>query len=725
MRFGLGGVRGAGSLLFGVLIAVACGGSVSGEEGTGGAAGGGGFGAGGSGGFGGTAPVGGFGGTVITGGTGGKDAGKDAKTGGTGGYVDPGCPDSAPPPPIKECDPFGPNTCPTGEGCYPFVQYPTKPCDHEVFGAVCAPVGTGKQGDACGATNCAAGFVCVVTGQGTECVQLCDLFGAAKCPPGTSRPRRCRAAGTLYFRRALVALGLAVVCAPVATVSCGSKSGLRIEDRDAATDANVDALPDGPMPACISDDDCVTEDLCHRRTCQEGKCSAPVELECDDEDPCTEDTCVPELGACDFRELALDQDGDGFKGPRPGFAPGAPGSCGDDCDDTSAKAYPGGTEVCDGVDNNCNGVVDEGMSYVPVGKGDVRVSGLDQMQAGHGGIAWSGELYAAAYAGQKSAWRTYVKGLASDGSTKLGDSPITNVPSDTFTGPIVWTGNIFGTAWEDRRDNDYEIYFNRIDAGGKKLGPDLRVTNADGFSLHASMIWNGAEFVLVWDDRRNGQNDYRVYGQRIDVDGKMLGGNVELTGPNIRAESPRIAEGEKTLGMVFNMVTPISKKVGFRTLAPDLTTPSSVVTISDDSAVDASIVWNKDRYVVAYSKRPNIPGDAIWGATVKEDGTLLVKEKKLTSGAKFARTQSLLPLGDRLLLLWADDHDGNYELYSQMLNNELEVISPRKRVTNDPSDTVAPVAVFGPEGDVGVLFDDRRTGAWQVYFTRLSCVAGN
>ena len=366
------------------------------------------------------------------------------------------------------------------------------------------------------------------------------------------------------------------------------------------------------------------------------------------------------------------------------------------------------------------------MSVGLIGGGDVRVSGLDQIQAGHGGIAYSGEFYAAAYAGQKDAWRTYVKGLKSDGKTQFGDSPITSVPSDTLTGPIVWTGAIFGTAWEDRRDNDYEIYFNRIDKQGKKLGPDLRVTNADGFSLHASMIWNGAEFVMVWDDRRNGQNDYRVYGQRIDVEGKLIGGNVELTGPNIRAESPRIAEGEKTLGMTFNMVTPAAKKVGIRTLAPDLTSPSQVITLSDDSAVDPSIIWNKDRYIVAYSKRPGgVPGSSIWGAVVKEDGTVLVKEKMLTSGAKFARTQWMLPLGDRMLLLWADDHDGNYELYTQMMSNQLEVISPRKRVTNDPSDTVAPVAVFGPEGDVGVLFDDRRTGSWQAYFTRLTCVAGN
>jgi len=162
------------------------------------------------------------------------------------------------------------------------------------------------------------------------------------------------------IRRALIALGAAFVCAPVLTVSCGSKSGLYLGATDAGPDAAKDAPADVFTPDCVFDEDCMTGDPCERSVCQEGKCSVPVPLQCNDDDPCTEDSCLPETGQCDFRELALDQDGDGFKGPRPGFAAGAPGSCGDDCDDTSKKAYPGGTEVCDGVDNNCNGVIDEG-----------------------------------------------------------------------------------------------------------------------------------------------------------------------------------------------------------------------------------------------------------------------------------------------------------------------------------------------------------------------------
>jgi hypothetical protein len=131
---------------------------------------------------------GGEGGTIIpVGGEGGggspADGGKDALD----EFFDPGCPDAGPPVEDFTCDPYaqGNGDCFDGEGCYIYVQYPDDPCAQEVYGSYCAPQGFAGQGEPCnGGPDCLSGHVCVVTGSGTQCVELCSLMGQDGCPAG-------------------------------------------------------------------------------------------------------------------------------------------------------------------------------------------------------------------------------------------------------------------------------------------------------------------------------------------------------------------------------------------------------------------------------------------------------------------------------------------------------------------------------------------------------------
>ncbi|MDP2305821.1 MAG: putative metal-binding motif-containing protein, partial [Pseudomonadota bacterium] len=80
----------------------------------------------------------------------------------------------------------------------------------------------------------------------------------------------------------------------------------------------------------------------------------------------------------------VDADGDGFDEES-------------DCDDADASAHPDATEVCDGVDNNCDGVVDEGVPgltwYADAdadGYGDL-ASAISACEAPAGTVAESGD----------------------------------------------------------------------------------------------------------------------------------------------------------------------------------------------------------------------------------------------------------------------------------------------------------------------------------------------
>lgn len=67
-------------------------------------------------------------------------------------------------------------------------------------------------------------------------------------------------------------------------------------------------------------------------------------------------------------EAGEDEDGDGFPAEM-------------DCDDDDRKVWPGGNELCDGLDNDCNGLVDDGL---PDLDGDGEANCIDEDDDGDG-----------------------------------------------------------------------------------------------------------------------------------------------------------------------------------------------------------------------------------------------------------------------------------------------------------------------------------------------------
>jgi len=67
---------------------------------------------------------------------------------------------------------------------------------------------------------------------------------------------------------------------------------------------------------------------------------------------CTTDFGEAEDYTIQVTPLCADMDGDGYY------------PCHGDCDDTNPDVHHGATEICDGIDNNCNGTTDEGLAII-------------------------------------------------------------------------------------------------------------------------------------------------------------------------------------------------------------------------------------------------------------------------------------------------------------------------------------------------------------------------
>ena len=160
------------------------------------------------------------------------------------------------------------------------------------------------------------------------------------------------------------------------TTTCSDSEGdARFDCRDACLDGDGDGygidntgatigVGSNTVGACTADGStaCDIGDACDGEDCDDGDAAInPAATEVCDEADNDCDGGVDEGVTDTFYQ---DQDGDGYGDPNDTqeacSAPSGYVSNDDDCDDSDAAIKPGATEVCDGVDNDCDGNVDEG-----------------------------------------------------------------------------------------------------------------------------------------------------------------------------------------------------------------------------------------------------------------------------------------------------------------------------------------------------------------------------
>jgi hypothetical protein len=271
-------------------------------------------------------------------------------------------------------------------------------------------------------------------------------------------------------------------------------------------------------------------------------------------------------------------------------------------------------------------------------------------------IAWTGSEYGVAWSDSRTTTSDiYFSRVSMDGIVLL-TAQITNNASASSYPSLAWTGSEYGVSWQDTRDGNSEIYFNRISAAGAKiLADDVRITNYAAESWVPFLRWTGYEYGVVWQDNRDA--NYEIYFNRISAVGvKVLADDLRITNFTYNSLWPKLVWTGEEFGVAWYDYRTTNQDIYFARVSASGVKQGDDVQVTNDtgSSNRVSLAWTGSEYAVAWNET-RAGNDDIYYISLDADGYKVGSEQRLTSTAVAERNVALAAGGRGLGLFWQSD----------------------------------------------------------------------
>jgi hypothetical protein len=236
--------------------------------------------------------------------------------------------------------------------------------------------------------------------------------------------------------------------------------------------------------------------------------------------------------------------------------------------------------------------------------------------------------------------------------------------------------------WNDTREAGWDIYAQRYDSSGIPLDSNFKV-NRTGFSWHwfpAIALDDSGNFVIVWNDDRNGNNNDDIYAQRYDSQGIPSGVNFKVNDDT---------------GFVYQL---------YSSVTPD-GSGGFIITWTDLRNGDPDI----------YAQRYNFAGTPLGqNFRVNDDDSSVYVYQGMSAIASDA-------LGN-FIITWVDDRNGNDDIYAQRYTLAGALIGSNFQVNDDTgkSGQGNPAIAIEASGNAVITWNDSRNGNYDVYAQRFN-----
>jgi hypothetical protein len=272
-------------------------------------------------------------------------------------------------------------------------------------------------------------------------------------------------------------------------------------------------------------------------------------------------------------------------------------------------------------------------------------------------------------------------------------------------------------AWEDERNGATDIYRCVTDAAGSPLGANLRL-NGDGpggaAQYYASVAGGDGRFLVAWTDMRAGSDSTDIYAQYVDGNGTPVGSNflVNSDGSGASQWYPYVAMDSSNNAVILWMDTrngPYQMYCRRYDSNRNPLGPEFAVQDSTGYGYYGSAAMNRSgRFITAWMDTSDIYCQAFRADGTRIGGNILVNLD--LPGVYHGYPSCAIDEQGRFVVAWEDTRDDVYDVYLQWFDSTGARIRGNERVNDNLAAGAAysPSCAFAPNGRLAVEFNDER-----------------
>ena len=226
--------------------------------------------------------------------------------------------------------------------------------------------------------------------------------------------------------------------------------------------------------------------------------------------------------------------------------------------------------------------------------------------------------------------------------------------------------------WADYRTSSWQVWYKRSTDSGVSWGADTRLSNGSGIIEVPEVAVAGEKVHVVWQDSRHGNNNHEIYYARSTDNGATWGPETRLTNEPHESYAPVIAAAGENVHVVWVDYRDLNSEVYYK------------------HSTDNGTTWGSDQNISNTGSNPSL----------------------------YTVLPSVAASGRNVHIAWADDFDGNDEIYYRSSGDNGESWADRVRLTNEPAASVSPIVLL-TDSAVKVVWPDMRAGAnFELFYKR-------